>query len=425
MKTFGKVCWQDLNYTKLSPFNLPIKDMDEDCLNLNVYVPAAPCDSKRAVMVWIHGGGFLGGSNRIADGSYLATLGDVIVIAINFRRGILGYLHHRPSGLTGNYGLFDQLEALKWVNRNIAAFGGDPNRVTIFGNSAGGASVSLLCLSPLARNLFKYAIMQSGVANIPVNYQYFKEDPKSWESYKQRLKCNKNVSIIDCLKSAKPSFLNNVKLPRWLSPVIDGDFILDSPHTLLDKGNFTNPESTMIGVASDDGSRMTNAIPELSNPSTKIRGYSITRKYFLKFMNGWARRLNRLDKTFTRFLPFYKKAVIQEYTPWSNINKTRQNRRMILDFLTDSMFIAPSIDLANAFVKNGAKVFFYYVDHGIDMSDGYFKHPSFLKGYHESERFMVFGFPLKASHPPPADVAISKKVIEMWSNFAKTGYESV
>ncbi|KXJ22134.1 putative inactive carboxylesterase 4 [Exaiptasia diaphana] len=213
--------------------------MDEDCLNLNVYVPAAPCDSKRAVMVWIHGGGFLGGSNRIADGSYLATLGDVIVIAINFRRGILGYLHHRPSGLTGNYGLFDQLEALKWNFANTefdlqpaaaimssmgtsaafaaevdaalvlwllklvkadltqdnqgvvvwetpvlflgtVRFGGDPNRVTIFGNSAGGASVSLLCLSPLARNLFKYAIMQSGVANIPVNYQYFKEDPKSW-----------------------------------------------------------------------------------------------------------------------------------------------------------------------------------------------------------------------------------------------------
>ena len=122
MKTFGKVCWQSAGMTlKPSPFKLTIKDMDEDCLNLNVYVPAAPCDSKRAVMVWIHGFGFLGGSNRIADGSYLATLGDVIVVAVNYRLSLLGFLYHRPSGLRGNYGLFDQLEALKWVNRNIAA----------------------------------------------------------------------------------------------------------------------------------------------------------------------------------------------------------------------------------------------------------------------------------------------------------------
>ena len=138
-------------------------------------------------------------------------------------------------------------------------------------------------------------------------------------------------------------------------------------------------------------------------------------------MNDWSRYFNHLSRRFDRFVPFYTKAVIQEYTPWSKINKTRQNRRMILDFLKDTSFIAPSIYHANAFVKNGAKVFFYQVDHGIDMSDGYFKHPSFLKGYHESEKFMVFGFPLKASKPPAADVAISKKVIEMWSNFAKTG----
>ncbi|XP_028515595.1 cholinesterase 1-like [Exaiptasia diaphana] len=116
--------------------------------------------------------------NRIADGRYLATLGDVIVVAINYRLDILGFFHYRPRGLKGNYGLFDQLEALKWVNRNIAALGGDPNRVTIFGNSAGGISVSFLCLSPLSRNLFKYAIMQSGVGNSPMAHELYVDNLK-------------------------------------------------------------------------------------------------------------------------------------------------------------------------------------------------------------------------------------------------------
>ncbi|XP_020915487.2 acetylcholinesterase [Exaiptasia diaphana] len=204
-----------------------------------------------------------------------------------------------------------------------------------------------------------------------------------------------------------------------MRPVLNGDFIPDSPETLLDKGNFTNPESTMIGVASDDGSAATNAIPELSNGSLNIS--SITRKRFLQVIENWSPLFNRLSQTFKRFVKLYKEAVNQEYTPWSNINKTRHIRRMTLDLFKDSVIIAPSIYHANKFVKNGAKVFFYQVDHGIDMSEGYFTHPSFLKGYHQTEKFMVFGFPLKASHPPPADVAISKKVIEMWSNFAKTG----
>ncbi|KAK3700074.1 hypothetical protein QZH41_015029 [Actinostola sp. cb2023] len=106
------------------------------------------------------------GSNKIYDSSYIATLGDVIVVAINYRLNVFGFLATGSDGdLKGNYGMLDQIHALKWVKKNIRAFGGNPKKVTIFGDSAGGASVALLVLSPLTKGLFLNAILQSGDAN--------------------------------------------------------------------------------------------------------------------------------------------------------------------------------------------------------------------------------------------------------------------
>src|SRR5262245_3394691 len=148
----------------------------EDCLFLNVYVPNADDDDAqqsktphlRAVMVWIHGGSFTVGESDDYDGSMLATLGDVIVVTINYRLGALGFLAHpaltaeSPDHASGNYGIMDQQFALQWVQRNIMAFGGDPNKVTIFGQSAGGLSVLSHLASPRAAGLFHRAIVQSG-----------------------------------------------------------------------------------------------------------------------------------------------------------------------------------------------------------------------------------------------------------------------
>ena len=143
----------------------------EDCLYLNVWTAAPTAGEKRPVMLWLHGGAFLVGSGSlpIFDGSALAQRG-AVVVTINYRLGRLGFLAHpelsaeQPYRASGNYGLLDQIAALRWVQANIAAFGGDPNRVTIFGQSASSSSVSSLMASPLAKGLFHRAIGQSGGA---------------------------------------------------------------------------------------------------------------------------------------------------------------------------------------------------------------------------------------------------------------------
>jgi len=117
MTSFGKVCYQQ-KYSH-SYFGYKITDMSEDCLNLNIYVPDKQTKSKLPVMVWIHGGGYVGNSNRISDGSFLATIGEVTVVTINYRLDRLGFLYAKEYNITGNYGLYDQLEAMKWVKNNI------------------------------------------------------------------------------------------------------------------------------------------------------------------------------------------------------------------------------------------------------------------------------------------------------------------
>jgi para-nitrobenzyl esterase len=156
----GKVCPQD-------SANFPvIGTMGEDCLSLNIFAPENTAGKACPVMAWIHGGGFSTGSGivPIYDGSYLAAAG-MVVVTMNYRLGALGFLAHPEltgeSGHSGNYGLMDQIFALQWIKRNIAAFGGDPGNVTIFGESAGGTSVAMLMASPLAGGLFQRAAAQS------------------------------------------------------------------------------------------------------------------------------------------------------------------------------------------------------------------------------------------------------------------------
>ena len=166
-KELGHNCVQHRPYDDINPFTAGVS---EDCLYLNVYTSSLDTRaSRRPVMVWIHGGGFFagfGGEER-HNGARLAQKG-AVVVTVNYRLGAFGFLAHpalaaeSPHHAAGNYGLLDQIAALEWVKRNIVRFGGDPSRVTIFGESAGGMSVGALIASPLAKGLFQRAILESG-----------------------------------------------------------------------------------------------------------------------------------------------------------------------------------------------------------------------------------------------------------------------
>ncbi|KZC13030.1 Esterase FE4 [Dufourea novaeangliae] len=170
---FGGICAQ---------MDLLVRDIigDDDCLYLNVYTPTIEPGSKRAVMVWIHGGGFMygNGNSDIYGPDYLIRK-DIVLVTINYRVGILGFLNLENEIAPGNQGLKDQVMALRWVKDNISNFGGDPDNVTIFGESAGGASVHYLSISPLVeQGLFHKAIAQSGVALNP--WAYVTKKPASY-----------------------------------------------------------------------------------------------------------------------------------------------------------------------------------------------------------------------------------------------------
>ncbi|HKP85686.1 MAG TPA: carboxylesterase family protein [Blastocatellia bacterium] len=176
---FGPVCPQ-APYPQTSMYYAPPQKQSEDCLYLNVWT-GAKAGEKLPVMVWIHGGALTrgSGSSRVYDGTALAKKG-VVLVTINYRLGPFGYLAHTeltaesPHRSSGNYGVLDQIAALKWVRQNISAFGGDPGRVTIFGESAGSWSVCALVASPLAKGLFHRAIGESGGSFGPMTY--LKED---------------------------------------------------------------------------------------------------------------------------------------------------------------------------------------------------------------------------------------------------------
>jgi len=165
---FSPMCPQPVESSSSMMTGAVTKTMSEDCLYLNVWAPGQQAGEPLPVMVWIHGGAFVTGSGSLPtyDGHSFATRGNVILVTINYRLGPFGFVHLSPfhEALSSNVGLLDQIAALTWVKDNIAAFGGDPDRVTVFGESAGSMSIAALLAMPAAKGLFHQAIMQSGAS---------------------------------------------------------------------------------------------------------------------------------------------------------------------------------------------------------------------------------------------------------------------
>jgi len=245
-----------------------IPDSSEDCLYLNVWTGATSSKERRPVMVWVYGGAFMGGatSNPIYDGRRFAEQG-VVLVSISYRVGAFGFLAHpeldRESGkASGNYGLQDQIAALEWVKSNITQFGGDPSRVTLFGESAGGISVSLLAGAPAARGLFQRAISESGGV---FSQPWVSDDPRDHSGPSplrtQRLAESIGIEFLRSLGAANLEEARAVPAKDVLRasagapgfwPVLDGDVLPDSNFALYQAKQF-NDTPILIGSNSDEG----------------------------------------------------------------------------------------------------------------------------------------------------------------------------
>lgn len=254
-----------------SPYQVsnPPSGKSEDCLYLNVWTPATTENEKLPVLVWIYGGGFSFGTtaDAICSGENLAKKG-VIVVSIAYRVGHLGFMAHpelskeNPKNVSGNYGLLDQIAGLKWVKNNISQFGGDPDKVTIFGESAGGISVSMLCASPLAKGLFRAAISQSGGSFGPTrSTTYPGENMKTLQQAEAngiKLQKQAGVASIEELRKMPVDKLPQNRGMGGAWPIIDGYVIPDGQYKLYESGNY-NDVPVLIGYNSDEGASFSRA----------------------------------------------------------------------------------------------------------------------------------------------------------------------
>ena len=278
--SYGADCMQDPFPGDAAPLGVPPA---EDCLYINVWRPAKPSSAKLPVMFWIYGGGFVNGgsSPAVYDGSEFAR-NDVVLVSFNYRLGHFGFFAHpalaaeQKGGLLGNYGLMDQLAALQWVKRNIAAFGGDPQNVTIFGESAGGMSVHILMTSPLAQGLFHKAIVQSGGGRPGVlGDRPLSGAPDSGET--RALAFARKFGVPDgdgeALKKlrqlpaesiAKGFNMMTMGDPTYAGgPMIDGQLVLGGPSTLYGKGQGARVPLIIGATSMDIGFLQAGTLDEL------------------------------------------------------------------------------------------------------------------------------------------------------------------
>ena len=239
-------------------FITPPENLSEDCLYLNIWTPAKSAKEKLAVFVWIYGGGFSSGSAACAvyDGEEMSKKG-IIFVSINYRVGVLGFLAHpelsseSENKVSGNYGLLDQIAALRWIQKNIEAFGGDPQKVTIAGQSAGSMSVCALVASPLAKGLFRGAIAQSGGILSSFMNLSFSDAEKSGTAFMEKMK----TSNIEELRKKTAEEL--IAAGGNFRPVNDG-YVIPVDVFAAFKGGQFNDVTMMAGWVMGDGSLMGN-----------------------------------------------------------------------------------------------------------------------------------------------------------------------
>ncbi|XP_053212019.1 acetylcholinesterase-like isoform X2 [Panonychus citri] len=462
---FGPQCIQFKPNRTFTPWISPEDYMSEDCLYLNIWVPleesafrtlSSSIGSNRRptvqlpVMVWIHGGAFFSGSADLStyDGRILSSYGNVIVVTINYRLGAFGFLNLGTASAPGNQGLHDQVAALRWIQENIGYFGGDPNQVTLFGQSAGAISVGLHYISPLSSDLFRRGIMQSGAptvtrlfyeregaygrrgltlasmvdclpaesANNTTNIPSGQSLASSHQSHSNEQHHHQSFPktpevIADCLRAtdlqqltaAQNSLIDEMSLS--FGPSLGDDFLPANPISLMDLGEIGDQREVMLGATRDEGTFFLHYLdPKLFG--AKLNNVSLSRT--MQFVR----------QSFPFLTPRVASLVYSSFLPITEETSPSEVRQVLSDFIGDSTFTCPLTLFSQLFVKNEGSAYLYVFDHKPSNS----RWPEWMGVLHFDEVQFIFGVPLRQSHLyTPEEVEFSKRLMKTWVSFAKTG----
>ena len=387
---FGPICMQAPRPKGMAYEKLP---ESEDCLSLNVWSPNTTPGTKLPVMVWIYGGAFRGGGSAMSiyDGMELAQHG-VIVVTLNYRLGWFGFLDlpalaaAHPDELHGNYGLLDQIAALKWVQANIAAFGGDPSNVTIFGESAGGMSVNDLMVSPLARGLFTKAISESGLGLIHTPTDA--EAQAAAAVFAAKTKAGNDPAKLRALSTARIVRAERDNVEGGTTPMVDGTVLPDQVSKLFAEGKI----ATATYMAGSN-----------SNESTLMPLIGVTKESLMKPLG---------DKV---------TAVRALY----DANGKIDDEEFVREFFSDAVFASGAQGFAHYAAKAGDKAYVYHFRYLADQLRG--RDPGVGHGGEVVYVFGLHGFSktpsgaAAAAHVTPKDRSVIALVQNYWTNFAKSG----
>ncbi|XP_069739001.1 acetylcholinesterase [Phaenicophaeus curvirostris] len=397
----------------------PNREMSEDCLYLNVWVPSPRPVVPVPVLVWIYGGGFYSGaaSLDVYDGRYLSSSENVVVVSMNYRVGALGFLAlpGHPEA-PGNVGLMDQRLALRWVQANIGAFGGDAGAVTVFGESAGAASVGLHLLAPASRRLFRRAVLQSGSPNGPWATVGATEGRRRAATLAKLVGCANpanETELLACLRAKTPPELVEQEasvLPQQgvfrfaFVPVVDGDFLVDTPEALLAAGGGAEAE-VLLGAVQDEGTYfLVYGVPGFGKDNESL----ISREEFLGGVRLGVPQANELAA----------EAVVLQYTDWSDQDNPVKNREALDDIVGDHNVVCPLMHFAQRWAEKGGKVYAYLFDHRASN----LLWPPWMGVPHGYEIEFVFGQPLNPTLNYTAEEErLSRRIMRYWGNFARTG----
>ncbi|XP_046683758.1 acetylcholinesterase-like [Homalodisca vitripennis] len=414
----------------------PNTNISEDCLYLNIWVPqrlrirhrseGPAFKQKVPVLIWIYGGGYMSGTATldIYDADLVAATSDVIVASMQYRVGAFGFLYLTPDlppgseDAPGNLGLWDQALAIQWIKANIAAFGGDPELCTLFGESAGGGSVSLHLVSPVTRGLVRRGIMQSGTLNAPWSFMTGEKAVEIAKTLIDDCGCNSSMlaespsRVMSCMRGVDAK---TISVQQWNSyfgilgfpsaPTIDGIFLPKHPLELLKEGDFQDTE-ILIGSNQDEGTYF--ILYDFIDYFEKDGPSFLQRDKFLDIINTIFKNFTRLERD----------AIIFQYTDWEHANDGYLNQKMIGDVVGDYFFICPTNHFAQAFADHGLKVYYYFFTQRTSTS----LWGEWMGVMHGDEIEYVFGHPLNMSLQYNArERDLSLRIMQAYSKFALTG----